>query len=258
MALEPGFDQVLRFGQNHVVRGALVCRFAYHDAVLRHETRHIVDVSVGVVAVQTVGEHQHVAEPEGLAKRLDNLPDFLRVITVLARQAIQRSNAEAVTIDFDSATFKNVRDAYALLVFKNVGDSSRNFVVIFPRRKFCAPGVKDRFRNNRFFSLLQEERTVIANPDVVCLDGKETSRVRAVGNGNFFFRRQKVLFRNQHIHGLEFANRANQIDIEFADHFSAFTVPVLFIVWECEPRGGLFFPFGGVTYICFSHIYYLP
>ena len=253
MALEPGFNQVLRFGQNHIVRRTLVGRFAHHNAILSHKASHVVDMSVSMISVQTVGEHQHITEAEGLAKSLDDILNVLRIIAVLARQAIQRGNAQAVAIDFDGTAFKNVGNARALLIFKDVGNAFGNLVVVFPRRKFCAPGVKDRFRNNGFFPFFQEERTVVADPNVVCLDGKETGRERTVSNGDFFRRRQKILFRNQHIHRLEFADGANQVDIELANHFATFAVPILLIMRKSEPSGSLRFPFSGVSYSRFGH-----
>ena len=254
MALEPGFNQVLRFGQNNVVRRTLVSGFAHHDAILRHKTSHIVDMAIRMVAMQTVGEHQHIAQAKSLAKSPNHLPDILHVITVLTRQTIQRGNAEAVAVDFNGSTFKNVGNACTFLVFENISDAFGNLVVVFPRRKFCTPGVKNRFGNNRFFPFFQEERTIVANPDIVRLDGKETGREGAVGNSNSFRNRQKILFRNQHIHGLKFADCANQIDIEPANHFSTFTVPILFIMRKSEPGCSLFFPFSGVANNCFCHI----
>ena len=122
MTLEPGFYQILRFSQNDVVRRTLVRSFAHHDAILSHKTSHVIDMAVRMVAMQSVGENQHVAETESLAKGLDHLLDVFRVVAVLACQAIQRGNAEAVAVDFNGSTFKNVGNACTFLVF-NLDDA---------------------------------------------------------------------------------------------------------------------------------------
>ena len=71
--------------------------------------------------------------------------------------------------------------------------------------------------------------------------------VIAVGDGEFFVEGQEVLVRDKDVHRLELANRADEVDVELAYLDAAFSGPVLLVVWEGEPGGFLFFPFGRIA-----------
>ena len=166
-------------------------------------------MSVGVVAVEAVGEHQHVAQAECLAESLHDLVYVLGRIAVLARQAIERRDSEAVTVDFDGSTFKDVGDAGHERIARLLGNRFGNLVVIGERREFRTPGVKHGFCDDRLVALLQEERTVVANPDVVVLDDRNLCRERPVAQIAFLVFGKELLAGDNHVYLLVFRNGAD-------------------------------------------------
>lgn len=207
-------------------------------------------MAVSVIAVETVGEDQQGLETECVAQSLDNLGKILVCVTVLADKAIQSGNAQAIAVDFNSATFENVGNALVHLVAESVGDGFRNLVVVVPRRELGTPGVELGLGNHSLVALLQEERTVVTNPDVVGLDKDDAHREGTVCDSEFFFESQEVLAGNQDVHRLEFTDGADEVDVELANVYATFAVPVLLIVGEGQPSGFLFFPFCGITNRC--------
>ena len=69
------------------------------DALLRDEASHVVDVSVGVVAVEAAGKHEQALEPEHFADCLDDFGQVFGLVAVLAHEAVERRDAEAVAVE---------------------------------------------------------------------------------------------------------------------------------------------------------------
>ena len=232
MFLEPAFDELLGFGQNRVVGGTLVVRHAHDDSIFFDKACHVIDVAVRVVAVQSVREYEHFLEAKSLAKSLHNFLQVLFIVAVLADEAIFGRNAKTVTVDFNSAAFEDERNAFVEREFLLFGNLLRDGVVESPWRELGAPSVELRFRDDLLVALLHKERTVVANPDVVCLDDDEVHRERAIGESRLFFVSQKVLGREQQVHRLEFRDVTDKFYIELADVDAAFTIPVRLVVRE--------------------------
>lgn len=193
--------------------------------------------------METARENQEGFQPENLAEGLDDFAQVCDFVAVLAHEAVESGDAEAIAVDFDGTSLEDVGDCGHFFIPENFGDGRGNGVVFVPRRELGAPGVEFCLCDLHFLANPNKEGSVIPNPNVVGGDEENADGEGPVGEGEFFVQGQEFCVWNEDVHRLEFADGADELDVEFADFNAPFARPIFFVVGEGEPCGGLVFPF---------------
>ena len=166
-----------------VVRVALVGLDADGNRALVHEPREVVDVAVGVVALDAVAQPHHVLLPVVVAQvALDVASSTAPWVAILVQQARRRRQHGAGAVEVDRAAFHDdarIEHRQAQLL----GNPRRHRIVRVVRRVLAAPRVEapvdDRRLGLAATRAQHEGRTMIAGPALVGLDVMEVDAAAA-------------------------------------------------------------------------------
>ena len=217
-----------------------------YDRAWRNKAGDIVDMSVGIVALQAIVEPNHFSNAQPPRESFFNIGPTERWIPVGVQQALLGRQQGSLSIGIQGATFQN----------KVVGDPRNvehptggrgNHVIEIPRPVFFTPAIKNKIVRYSLGSFCvaakDENRATIANPSIVARDRQNFK----IGGANLFageaflnLRSGRTIF-GQEINLLAWEQGLDDVQVGFFHAFEK-TRPSLGIMGPSEKSSFVFFP----------------
>ena len=222
-----------------------------HDHAGGDKAGEVIDMAVGVVALQSVSQPDDLLYPEPVSQFLFDLGPFQSGVTVGIQKAVLRGEQGVEAVGVDGAALEDILVGFKRGVGHRAG-GKRNAVVRIPGCVFPAPTIEAEIvgdpRGSSFAAMQHENGAAVAEPGIVGLDGDEPE-IRGLDAGfpqslaDFVGCRAVVDAKIDPLAGKE---GADDFQVGLADGFHQ-AGPGALVMGPGQPSGLVFLPLGRET-----------